>query len=691
MQTDAYFIYINGQKVSCQKGQTILEVACQAGIEIPHFCYHPGVPTGGSCHICFVSRRGETELLNSCTVEVQENMDIVTTTDEIIEARQDTLKLLAETHPAECPVCVRAGECDLQDLTFLYGGPVTAASVPLAVKRKVKPLSPFIQGHMNRCIGCQRCISFLENVTGTAELGLFQGEEGFRIDTVSEEGIMSELSGNIIDLCPSGALVETPSGFMGKPWDTQKIDSIDVMDAMGSAIQLECREGKILRILPGVNLGVNQYWSTDKIRFSYDGLQHQRLEQPYIRKKGVLEPASWIDVFKTLVRQMSILQPSEMAFLVGDLVEVESVYLLRQLLDELKVEHRDCRVDGAFLPTEAREDYLFNTPFHKIRESDACLIIGADIRYDAPLLNVRLRDRYQHEKEKVAVIGSPQDLTFGYTYLGDSISVINEIAEGDHAFCGVLEKAQNPMVIVGMDALTGGEGEKVYAAARFIAEKYNMRRESWDGFNILHRAAGRVGALEVGFTPRGEGQDTPGILKMARAGKLKFLYLLGVDELPLNGLGETFIVYQGHHGDKGAEVADIILPGLAFPEKNGFYVNMEGRVQFASRAILPPGQAKEDWKIIRGLSEVLGHKLPYETHEDICKSLKKNYPAFAHAGGLLSHSASFTSYDYHPVKHEAGKKEKQNYYFTNPICRASPSLVKRVKHLSLNRKTGGIK
>ena len=689
MQTDSFFIYINGKKVPCQSGQTILEVACQAGVEIPHFCYHPGVPTQGACHICFVSLRGETELLRACLTEVQDSMDIITSSPEIVEARQDTLKLLVGTHPAECPVCVRAGECDLQDLTYLYGGELATSPMRPPVRQPVKSLSPFIQGHMGRCIGCLRCVSFLENVSGTAELGLFQTPGGFSVDTASAEGIISELSGNVIDLCPSGALVETPSVLMVRPWEMQKVASIDVMDAMGSSIRLDCREEKVLRVLPAVNLEINEYWSTDKVRFSYDGLRHQRLEQPYIRKNGVLEPASWIDAFKTLVRKMSVLQPTEMAFLAGNLVDVESVYLLRQLLDDLKVYNRDCRVDGAFLPTDMREDYLFNTSFQQIAQSDACLIIGTDIRYDAPLLNVRLRSRYQHEGHRLGVIGHPQDLTFSHAHLGDSLAVMNEIAEGTHAFCQVLESAKNPMLILGMEALKSAEAEKIYGVARFISQKYNMRRADWDGFNILHQAAGRVGALEVGFVPRGEGHNTAGILKMARGGKLKLLYLLGVDEVSLQGLGDTFVVYQGHHGDTGSEAADLILPGAAFSEKNGFYLNTEGRVQFARRAVFPPGEAKEDWKIIRGLSEVLGYKLPYETYEDVYNVLRRYSPAFENVGGLVTPSFNHKDYEYQPLKHKELDTEKPDYYLTNPICRASPTLVGRVRQtLSLNKKRG---
>ncbi|OFW89973.1 MAG: hypothetical protein A2621_03780 [Alphaproteobacteria bacterium RIFCSPHIGHO2_01_FULL_41_14] len=691
MSSDTYFIHLDGTKVDCKPGQTILEVACQAGVEIPHFCYHPGVPTQGTCHVCFVSIQGRENLECACSCFVEDQMEIITTSQAIQEARKEALTLLISDHPLECPVCVRAGECDLQDLTFFYGEASPLVKFYSPPKMPLKQFNSVVQANMNRCISCQRCVSFLENVTGTGELGFFQQQdtERFKIDVGSDAGITSELSGNLLDLCPSGALIETPSSFVGHRWETEKVPSLDVMDAMGSAIRLDCREEKVVRVLPVTQPQINQYWSTDKARFSYDGLLHQRLDQPYIRKNGVLEPASWVEAFKTLVRKIVELQPSEMAFLVGDLVEVDSVYLLRQLLDDMKIYNRDCCVEGAFIPTEERRDYLFNTPLDQIEISDACLIIGADIRYDAPLLNLRLRQGYKNSGEALAVIGDPQDLTFPHAYLGPSAQVLNDMVAGSHPFCRILQKAKNPLLILGMDALSSSEGEEIYKTARFIAEKYNLKREDWDGFNILHRAAGRVGALDVRFVPREGGEGLSGILRLAKSRQLKLLYLLGVDEIPLASFEDTFVVYQGHHGDAGAEAADLILPGAAFSEKNGFYVNTEGRVQFVRRAVFPPGQAKEDWKIIRGLSEVLGYKLPYETYEDVYESLRNYSPAFRTLGSLVRSEISSTrSYEPVSLKQDGFSKEKKNYYFTNPICRASPTMMQRAKETERKKKRG---
>jgi NADH-quinone oxidoreductase subunit G len=691
MQAEVCFISINGKKIECKAGQTILEVACQMGIEIPHFCYHPGVRTQGNCHVCFVSVKGIPDLVTSCSFLVKENIEISTESLSIEEARKEVLRLLIADHPIECPVCARAGECDLQDLTFLYGEGGGPHPMPQSKKKiPLQNFSPMIQGNMERCIGCHRCVSFLEDVTGTAELGIFQDAAGFMIDTCTDEGIVSELSGNLLDLCPSGALVESSSIFYTRPWETKKVNSIDIMDAMGSSIRLDCREEKVLRVLPVINPNINQYWSTDKARFSCDGLLHQRLDQPYIRKNGTLEPASWINAFKTLVRKISELHPSEMAFLVGDLVEVDSVYLLRQLLDDMKVYNRDCRIEGAFFSTEERGDYLFNTTLEKVENSDACLIIGADIRYDAPLLNLRLRNCYKNSPTKIAIIGHPQDLTFDYLHLGISPHVLNAIAEGIHPFSEVLQKAVNPILILGVDALSSGEGEDIYKAARFIAEKYNMVRADWNGFNVLHRAAGRVGALDVGFLPGEGGQNVSGILRMARSRQLKLLYLMGVDELPLPKMEDVFVVYQGHHGDAGAESADLILPGAAFPEKNGFYVNTEGRVQFARQAVFPPSQAKEDWKIIRGLSEVLGYKLPYETYEDVYQDLKNYSLPYQGLGTITPAQVSRGTDAYKPIKQGEFVKDRQNYYFTNPICRASPAMGQRVGQKRIIKRASGI-
>ncbi|MDC0348870.1 NADH-quinone oxidoreductase subunit NuoG [Alphaproteobacteria bacterium] len=683
MTIGRFQIHINEKKVLCLSGQTVLDVCHQEGIEIPHLCYHPGVPTKEQCHVCLVMVKGIENLVASCLLPVEEDMEIITHTPEIDLARKKILNLLVSDHPLECPSCVRAGECDLQDLTFLYGD--IYPDVRRKKKRPLKKFNSFVQGNMARCIGCQRCISFLENISGTAELGLFKEGKDYVVDTFLDGRITSKLSGNLVDLCPSGALTEKPSVLLPRPWEVEMAASIDVMDAMGSSIQLDCREEKVLRIQPLEKKEINQYWITDKIRFSYDGLLHQRLDQPYVRKDGVLEPCSWVDAFKTLVKKMSDLNPSEMGFLVGDLVEVDSVYLLRKLLDDMKVYNRDCRIEGAFFPTENRGDYLFNTGFEGIEKSDACLIVGSDIRYEAPLLNVRLRDRYKNNAESLSVIGIEQDLTFPHTYLGSSLKILNEIAEGGHKFSQIFEAAHFPMIILGMMSLEGEDKEALYETSRFIAQKYNLIQDQWNGFNVLHRSAGRIGALEVGFLPTKEGEGVSGMMRMARGRQLKLLYLLGVDELPLNAFADTFVVYQGHHGDAGAEAADIILPGAAFSEKNGFYVNTEGRAQFAHQAVFPPGEAKEDWKIIRGLSEVLGHKLPYETYEDIYKDLKNTFPIF-NQKGLTPSSLSDKIYENKEIKQEGTFQKRQDYYLTNPICRASPTMRKCSQKIKTSKK-----
>ncbi|MFN7662252.1 MAG: NADH-quinone oxidoreductase subunit NuoG [Alphaproteobacteria bacterium] len=675
MSCNAFDIRIDGQVIPCVEGQTILQAALKAGVVIPHLCYHPGLPPQNACHTCFVTVEGQSGLLTSCTEKVTPGLSLVTKTADIEEARQDVLGLLMATHPAECAVCTQAGACDLQDAAFLYG-PKKAMGISGITRSVSTSLNSNVQGRMSRCIGCQKCIAFLDHVAGTGELGLFQDADGFKVKPAFPQGVQSELSGNLIDICPSGALIGAPGYGLERPWEIKTTLSIDVMDAMGSTIQLGHHQGHVVRILPQINEQVNQYWITDKIRFSVDGLKSQRLDQPYVRTAEGLKPVSWIEAFKLLVRKISILEPHEIAFLVGDLMEVDSVYLLRQLLDDLKVPHRDCRVEGAFLPTHSRSDYLFNTGFKNLDRSDACLVIGSDIRRDAPLLNVRIRTRYAQMADRFAVIGQPQDLLFKYTYLGNNASLLNDIASGSHPFARVLEDSHFPMIIVGTDALAGPEGEKVYNTARFIAEKYKMRRDDWDGFNILHQAAGRVGALHAGFTPRPEGQGMGGILRMAKAGHLKLLYLMGVDNLALQNMEETFIVYQGHHWDQGAEKAHLILPGAAFSEKNGFYVNMEGRVQFAEQAVLPPGDAREDWKIIRGLSEVLGHKLPYETYDDVYKSVDGFLTQ--HKNTNCSRATDTLKDTYEPLafQYEVGADTKDTY-LTNPICRASATLAKR--------------
>jgi NADH-quinone oxidoreductase subunit G len=650
-------ISINETPVHCEEGQTILEVCQSQAIEIPTLCYNKNLSSTGACRMCLVEVNGHGKLQTSCGVPVTEGMEIYTNTKKVEMARRGTLDFLLLDHPLECPLCDKSGECALQDQSFVYG---EGQGLSTEHKRVVEnqEFGPLIKTAMNRCIHCNLCVQFAEEVAGTSEIGAFGRGEDMEIRAL--KGLVtSELSGNVIDVCPSGALLSKPFKGRAKSWEMETVETIDVMDAVGSSIRVQVRDGEIMGIQPRDN-----EWISDKTRFSHDGLCCQRLDQPYIRIEGKLQPSSWIDAFKVVVKKMTSFKPSEMAFLTGDLVDVETVYVLRQLLDKMGVPHRDCREAGQYMPMGARGNYLFNTTIQGIKKADACLIVGSNPRLEAPVLNAHLLKRFKQGNFPVAVVGEKVDLTYGYTHLDANALVLKEILKEMHPFTEVLKIAKNPMIIVGNKVLSNLEGESIYGACRAIATQFNMIREDWNGFNVLHMAAGRVGALDAGFVPLKDGYDTAGILRAAKTGHLKLLYLVGVDNIPFEGLEDTFVIYQGHHGDAGANKADVIFPGLAYTEKKALYVNTEGRLQEAQKIVEGPGEAKEDWKIIRGLSEVVGHKLPYNTREEILAELS-----------IPESSPMSKDVEYPEITRGFMKETDENFYRTNVICRASSTMA----------------
>ncbi len=649
-------IFINNTPVECESQQTILEACRDHGIEIPTLCYSKNLTVSGGCRMCLVEVKGYDKLQTSCGMPVDEGMEICTNTEKVEAARKGALDFLLLDHPLECPLCDKSGDCALQDQSFAYG---EGQGLPTEYKRAVdnQEFGPLIKTSMNRCIHCNLCVQFAEEVAGTSEIGAFGRGEETEIRALNGV-VRSELSGNVIDLCPAGALLSKPFKGRAKPWELETFETVDVMDAVGSAIRVQVKDAEIMQILPREN-----EWISDKTRFSHDGLLLQRLDQPYIRIDGKLQPSSWIDAFKAVVKKMTTFKSSEMAFLTGDLVDMETAYVLRELLNKMNVPHRDCRQASQYMPAVARGDYLFNTTIEGIQKADACLIVGSNPRLEAPVLNAHLLKRTRQGNFSVAVVGEKADLTYPYTHLDTNALVLKEILKGTHPFAEVLQNAKNPMIIVGNKALCSLEGESIYGACRAIAHQFNMIREDWNGFNVLHRDIGRIGALDVGFLPLQDGYDTAGILRGAKAGQLKLLYLVGVDDLPLEGLENTCVIYQGHHGDVGANKADVILPGVAYTEKNALYMNLEGKIKEAQKIMEGPRESKEDWKIIRGLSEVLGHKLPYNTREEILMKLPISTIS------VVSERVGFPE-----ITRGFMKTEDENFYRTNVICRASRTM-----------------
>jgi len=676
---------IDGQDVEFTPGESVIQVCDRAGVEIPRFCYHDRLKIAGNCRMCLVEvKPGPPKPQASCALPAAEKMEVFTNTPMVKKAREGVMEFLLINHPLDCPICDQAGECDLQDEAVAYGN---GASRYHEHKRAVEPkyMGPLVKTEMNRCIHCTRCVRFVDEVAGSPELGAIGRGEHMEITSYLEKALTSELSANIVDLCPVGALTSKPYAFLARPWELKKTESIDVLDAVGSNIRIDSRGEAVLRILPRLNEEVNEEWLADKSRHACDGLRVQRLDRPYIRKNGKLQVASWDEALSTIAAQMKKLKPQEMAAVTGNLADVESMLALKDLMKAAGVTNLDCRQDGAKLDVTSREHYIMNTPIAALEKADVVLFIGTDVRHEAPLVNTRLRKAYLRNGMQAFNLGAGQDLTYPVTQLGENPQLLNELASGYHAAAQALKNAKNPVVMVGVSALAREDGAEILRSALAIGAF--CQREGWNGFNVLHNAAARVGALDIGFVPQQGGQDMAGIIHSIAEGGVKFLYLLGVDEVDTTYFGDAFVVYQGHHGDIGAHRADVVLPGAAYTEKNGTYVNTEGRVQQALQAVFPPGEAKEDWQIIAQLAKACGYGLPYANLSQLRARLEKEFPLFATrdsvtradlkpaSGAFATAKITTETFDY-PVA---------NFYMTDPISRASKTMAECVEQILGNR------
>jgi NADH-quinone oxidoreductase subunit G len=585
------------------------------------------------------------------------------------------MEFLLINHPLDCPICDQGGECDLQDQAMAFG---IGGSRYQENKRAVeeKNIGPLIKTMMTRCIHCTRCVRYMTEVAGVEELGLIGRGEDAEITTYLEQGILSEMSANVVDLCPVGALTHRPWAFNARPWEMRKTESIDVMDAVGSAIRIDTRGREVMRVLPRNNDAVNEEWISDKTRHIADGLKTQRLDQPYVRRDGKLVPATWAEALTAVATRLKAADPARVGAIAGDLAGAEEMFALKDLMQRLGVANVDCRQDGAKLdPAHGRASYIFNTTIEGIESADAILLIGTNPRVEAAVLNTRIRKRWRQGGLRVGLIGAAADVGYPHDYLGAGPQTLAELAAGKHAFAEVLATAAHPIVIVGMGALAGADGAAVLSqAARIAATASNGKVVSGSGFNVLHTAAARVAGLDLGLVPSQSGLDTAGMVVAAGTGKLDVLYLLGADEIDASKLGETFVVYQGSHGDRGAHRADVVLPGAAYTEKSATYVNTEGRVQMTERAVFPPGEAKEDWKILRALSAEVGHTLPYDTLPAVRAAMYKAAPVLQRLGVAVSEAGEGVA--------ALAKREARaggdafapavtDFYLTNAIARAS--------------------
>jgi NADH-quinone oxidoreductase subunit G len=631
-------LIIDGKPIEVEDGITLIQACEQAGVEIPRFCYHERLSIAGNCRMCLVEVQGMPKPAASCAMGVNDlppNKDgspkvINTKTPMVKKAREGVMEFLLINHPLDCPICDQGGECDLQDQAMAFGhGGSRFHENKRAVEEKY--LGPLIKTAMTRCIQCTRCVRYMTEVAGVEELGAIGRGEDMEITTYLERGMMSELSANVTDLCPVGALTHRPWAFIYRPWELRKTESIDVMDAIGSNIRVDARGREVLRILPRNNDAVNEEWISDKTRFVADGLRTQRLDRPYVRKNGLLEPASWDEALALVASKLKAAKPDRIGAIAGDLAGAEEMFALGDLLVRLGSRNFDCRQDGAKLdPRLGRASYLFNTSIEGIERADAILLVGANPRLEAAVLNARIRKRWRHGNAVVGLIGERADLTYTYEYLGAGPQTLKEVGDGKHSFAATLREAKQPMVIVGAAAAARPDGAAVLALAAGIALAASQGKDAgWNAFNVLHTAASRVAGLDLGFVPAEGGLDAAAMLAAAGSGQLDVVYLLGADEIDMLRLGKTFVIYQGSHGDAGAQRADVILPGSAYTEKSATYVNTEGRAQMTSRAAFPPGDAKEDWAILRALSAQVGRKLPYDSLSALRAAMYKEAPALA--------------------------------------------------------------
>ncbi|MGO9986886.1 MAG: NADH-quinone oxidoreductase subunit NuoG [Rhodomicrobium sp.] len=688
---------INGREIEVEDGITLLQACEQAGVEIPRFCYHERLSVAGNCRMCLVEVVGLPKPMASCATGVNDlrpNRDgtppaIRTDTPLVKKAREGVMEFLLVNHPLDCPICDQGGECDLQDQAMYYG---FDGSRYREAKRAVdeKYLGPLIKTFMTRCIQCTRCVRFMTEVAGVPQLGAIGRGEDMEISTYLEQGMQSELSGNIVDLCPVGALTSKPYSFTARPWELRKTESVDVMDGLGSNIRVDSRGREVLRILPRNHDGVNEEWISDKTRAAVDALKRKRLDRPYMRREGKLEEVSWYDAFNEIAARVEKAGGKKVGAIAGDLCAAEEMFALKTLLDRLGSPHYDCRQHGAKLhPKHGRASYLFNSAIAGVDKTDAILLIGTNPRAEAAVLNARIRKAWLRNRAEVALIGPSADLTYPYEWLGNSLKSLDDVLEGRNGVLAALRGASHPMIIVGQAALNHEAGEAVLLKAAQLAAAAMAGKDAagWNPLNVLHASAAQVGGLDLGFVPGEDGLDVKGMLD---SGDIEVLYLLGADEFDVSHTGNAFVIYQGSHGDRGARIADIVLPGAAYTEKNGTYVNTEGRVQLGERAVFPPGDAREDWTIIRALSEHLGAKLPFDNIRELRAAMYREHPHLAAIDqvkaeaftGLLLEAGEPVALPDEPLAPLV-----EDYYQTNPVARAS-SVMAELSALSQETQLG---
>ena len=675
-------ITINNQLIDFQDGMTVMQACELADLEIPRFCYHDKLSIAGNCRMCLVEMEKSPKPIASCAMPAAEGMNIKTNTELVKKARQGVMEFLLINHPLDCPICDQGGECDLQDQALHYGFDKSRYEEnKRAVKNKY--MGPLVSTIMTRCIHCTRCVRFSTEIAGVDDIGLLGRGENAEITTYLEKTIESELSGNVIDLCPVGALTNKPYAFQSRPWELKKTESVDVFDGMGASIRIDSKGKNVLRVLPRLNEEINEEWINDKTRFAIDGLSRQRLDKPYIKIDNKLEATSWDTALKLVASEIKKRGAENTSAFSGKFSDIESLYSTKNFLNLLNSEFYDCRFDNTQFVAGHRSSYLFNSSIQKIDEADAILIIGSNPKWEAAVLNSRIRKAYLNNNCQIALIGPKINLTYKYTHLSNDISYLNNILNEKSDFLEHLKNAKNPLMLIGSSAINYNDGIEILKICAEICNKFNIVNESENGFNILNQNISRVGALDIGFYSKNFDRDFKVSLTKHIRDTNPVVFLLGLDEINFSSLKDSFVIYIGHHGDEGANNADIILPSPAFPEKTSTFVNIEGRVLQTTKCFNPIGEAKEEWKIFRALSQEFKEQLKFNNLNELRQEIIKNFP---HLNQLntLPNKSEVNFGKSHIIDNKEIEYNIKNFYMTDSISRASVNMANCTKEI-LNR------
>ncbi len=675
-------ITINNKVIDFQDGMTVMQACELADVEIPRFCYHDKLSIAGNCRMCLVEMEKSPKPIASCAMPAAEGMNIKTNTELVKKARQGVMEFLLINHPLDCPICDQGGECDLQDQALHYGFDKSRYEEnKRAVKNKY--MGPLVSTIMTRCIHCTRCVRFSTEIAGVDDIGLLGRGENAEITTYLEKTIESELSGNVIDLCPVGALTNKPYAFQSRPWELKKTESVDVFDGMGASIRIDSKGKNVLRVLPRLNEEINEEWINDKTRFAIDGLSRQRLDKPYIKIDNKLEATSWDTALKLVASEIKKRGAENTSAFSGKFSDIESLYSTKNFLNLLNSEFYDCRFDNTqFIPGH-RSSYLFNSSIQKIDEADAILIIGSNPKWEAAVLNSRIRKAYLNNNCKIALIGPKINLTYKYTHLSNDISYLNNILNEKSDFLEHLKNAKNPLMLIGSSAINYNDGIEILKICAEICNKLNIVNESENGFNILNQNISRVGALDIGFYSKNFDRDFKVSLTKHIRDTNPVVFLLGLDEINFSSLKDSFIIYVGHHGDEGANNADIILPSPAFPEKTSTFVNIEGRVLQTTKCFNPIGEAKEEWKIFRALSQEFKDQLKFNNLKELRQEIIKKFPHLNQLN-ILPNKSEVNFGKSHIIDNNEIEYNIKNFYMTDSISRASVNMANCTKEI-LNR------